>query len=302
MKIMSSALSEYKIIVKSRIFYTFLFLTAVFIFMEGFYLYNTLLPETVNEQIEWYSQSLFSLSESVAMDREMIIDLLRPIHPFTSFLNPIYVFDILAIVIFVIVSSILMGVEFKNKTIKVKKSNFSTLHIFLSKILAVEYAYISYIIFAMTVNAVTSLVFWGRIKNEYGFFLDKFNLNFEFSLHKSFRDIGIFFILSSIAIIFYSTLSMCITYLSSLSSFGMSVCVLPIFRFESEISKAIVLPMDIYIYVLNKNLTRQEQGFNGIAEGNSLSMTSIQMIMVCIVIFTLEAILLFGVASKKKRV
>jgi hypothetical protein len=82
----------------------------------------------------------------------------------------------------------------------------------------------------------------------------------------------------------------------------MSVCVLPIFRFESEISKAIVLPMDIYIYVLNKNLTRQEQGFNGIAEGNSLSMTSIQMIMVCIVIFTLEAILLFGVASKKKRV
>jgi ABC-type transport system involved in multi-copper enzyme maturation permease subunit len=181
LKIMSSALSEYKIIVKSRIFYTFLFLTAVFIFMEGFYLYNTLLPETVNEQIEWYSQSLFSLSESVAMDREMIIDLLRPIHPFTSFLNPIYVFDILAIVIFVIVSSILMGVEFKNKTIKVKKSNFSTLHIFLSKILAVEYAYISYIIFAMTVNAVTSLVFWGRIKNEYGFFLDKFNLNFEFS-------------------------------------------------------------------------------------------------------------------------
>lgn len=280
-----------------------MFLTTLFILIDGFYLYNSIIPTTIDNRIKLYSESLISISDWVVMDKEFIMDLVRPIHPFTSFLNPIYMFSTVSIIVFVVISSILMGTEFKNRTIKIKKSNFSILHIFLSKILTVIYIYISYIIFTVIINIIVSLVFWSRIKNEYGFFLNKFSLNFDFSLYKSFKEITIFIIVSSVVIIFYSMLSICLTYCSSLSTFGMSICILPFVRFESEISKIIVLPMDIYYHILRKSMTTHNQGFYMIPEGNLLnSMTNVQIVIACVVMFALEVVLLFFITLKKKRI
>ncbi|HOQ01112.1 MAG TPA: hypothetical protein PK604_09915 [Acetivibrio clariflavus] len=303
MKIIRAVLSEYKIIVKSKIFMIFVILTALFILIDSFYLYAYVIPETIDNRIKLYSESLLSISDWVVIDKEFIMDLVRPIHPYTSFLNPIYMFSTISIVVFIIISSILMGNEFKNKTIKVKMLNYSKLHIFLTKILTVVFIYISYIIYTIIINIVVSSVFWNKIKSEYSFFLNKFNLDFSFYLYEGIKDMFIFVIASSLIIMFYSVLSICLVYWSSLTTFGIGVCVLPFIKFNSMFSKLIVMPMDIYYHVLRNNISIHKQGSYAIPEGNLLSsMTSLQLLLACTILFLLEAILLLFANSVKKHV
>lgn len=210
--------------------------------------------------IKIFGESIIPRSQLVIIEKDAILDLIRPIHPFAAFLNPIYMFSTSLIIPFIIISSLLMGTEFINKTIKVKNYIHAPLKIFMYKILAVSTINIMFNLYAITLNEILSLLLWPKVKNEYSFFLNMFNLEYNTPFSANIMELTIFIVLLCGITSFYSSISMFITYYSNMASYGMMACILPFVRFNSNISNIIIAPMDAYYYLLSSFILQKKQG------------------------------------------
>ncbi|SET21630.1 hypothetical protein [Anaerobranca gottschalkii] len=296
---MNFYLNELRMIFKSKFTYVIFFFIFIFNLLNVFgYFFNNVVILLENQIIEYYNTPV-TLKEWGLINSGFVENLLRPIHPVFSFMNSIYFFYTISIIVFVIVAALQMGQEFRHKTIKVKLTYMSPLVLIFNKLLALITFLLTTILFSTLILSITNSFIWFQVNKIYGYLLAHYEINLNYYFFNNIVEYFQSLVIIIIAISFYSLVAIAITYFSELPALGMLIGFTPFFRFNSVISQIIAAPADVYFKALDKILSFSELGYYGIIIHDSFINKNIWEIftwifMVLIVLFIVNIINLYN--------
>ncbi len=279
---------ELKIIIKSRQFLLFILVISLFLLIDSYYNTCVTLPSIIDGWLE-SCQATGSSIGSVAAS-ELIKNLIIPVHPATSFFNSLAAYYTIGIMYFIVISSVLMGWEFKHNTIKVRLVYGSALRLLCIKLVALLFLVILFMGYTAILYWVVSLCLWPKITSSYSLLLSFLDLKCNSFAYL--KEYILALIPMSCIILFYSTIAMFVTYYTRTAAMGSAMMLLPFFRFEFTLFKILVRPMDAYYFVMSV-----------IVKNSSTPITSSlktlrEFIFTCAAVIAIE-IVMFAVVKKR---
>lgn len=299
MELLTTALLECKVILKTKYITIFLLLVTAFLIIDCIQYYQ-LAQTHIEESVLAFRDFGFSIEHWVQLENESIYESLRALNPYTSFTKPIYIFSATSIIFFIVLSSIFMGIEYRNKTIRVRLSYLSPIYFFIIKLISNSMIYILFFLYATFISSMSNFILWNKLTMDYSYFIDLFDFGFHLNILYNVKEFLLFILLSTIIISFYSLISFLITYYTEITSLGLSTMILPFLRINSTLGVIILVPMFTYYTSLSKIITDKQIGFYGFPDLYIKSLNFAQLLILWISLLFIIFLILIYVKYKKK--